>query len=264
MKKLLRHLTVSVIILTLTVAYSFGQLRVAVSKTSESYEAWLQGADPYVAVVNMYGMTVDSALFVLSTCQGLLLTGGEDVNPSHYGKLNELSKCEEIDNYRDSLELALIHRALLLRMPVFGICRGEQILNVALGGSLLTDIPTDAGTEVTHRCPPGSTDCLHSVTIDKQSDLFLLTGVEKGMVNSYHHQAVDMIAPDMKITAFSENGVAEAIERELPLGKSFVMGVQWHPERLERNPGLSKPLADNFIEQINKYRQDRRNCCGAH
>ena len=70
------------------------------------------------------------------------------------------------------------------------------------------------------------------------------------MVNSFHHQAVDMIAPGMKITALSENGVAEAIERELPLGKSFVMGVQWHPEALAKNPGLSKPLADNFIEQV--------------
>ena len=68
---------------------------------------------------------------------------GEDVNPAYYGKLNELSKCEEINNYRDSLELALINSALLVRMPVFGICRGEQILNVALGGTLLTDIPTD-------------------------------------------------------------------------------------------------------------------------
>ncbi len=68
----------------------------------------------------------------------------------------------------------------------------------------------------------------------------------------------------MKITALSDNGVAEAIERELPLGKSFVMGVQWHPEALSKNPDLSKPLADNFIEQVGKYKQDRRHCCGAY
>jgi putative glutamine amidotransferase len=149
-------------------------------------------------------------------------------------------------------------------MPVFGICRGEQILNVALGGTLLTDIPTDIGKQIAHRCPAGSPDCLHIVKIDKQSDLFLMTGLESGTVNSYHHQAVDMIAPGMKITAKSENGVAEALERELPLGKSFVMGVQWHPERLDKNPGLSKPLADKFLEEINNFRQSRRNCCGAH
>jgi putative glutamine amidotransferase len=264
MKKHLRYLSIIIIVLFVNISYSFGQLRVAVSKASGSYETWLHGADPDAVIVNMYGMTVDSALFVLSTCQGLLLTGGEDVNPEYYGKLNELSKCEEIDNYRDSLELALIGRALLVRMPVFGICRGEQILNVALGGTLLTDIPSDIGKQVAHRCPPGSPDCMHSVKIDKQSDLFQITGLENGVVNSYHHQAVDMIAPGMKISAMSDNGVAEAIERESPLGKSFIMGVQWHPEALDKNPGLSKPLADNFIDQINKYKQDRRNCCGAH
>lgn len=264
MKKLLHNLTIIIVLFTLANGYSSGQVRVAVSKTSGNYEAWLHGADPYVVIVNMYGMTVDSALFVLSTCHGLLLTGGEDVNPVYYGKQNELSKCEEIDNYRDSLELALINRALLVRMPVFAICRGEQILNVALGGTLLTDIPTDVGTQVAHRCTPGSKGCLHSVKIDRQSDLYQLTGVENGMVNSYHHQAVDMVAPGMKVTAMSENGVAEAIERELPLGKSFIMGVQWHPEKPDQNPDLSKPLADNFLEQVSKYKQDRRHCCGAY
>jgi putative glutamine amidotransferase len=264
MGKHLKHLIICIFLLAGATIYSNGQVRVAVSKTSASYEAWLQGADPYIVIVNMYGMPVDSALFVLSTCHGLLLTGGEDVNPAYYGKLNELAKCEEINNYRDSLELALINRAVLVRMPVFGICRGEQILNVALGGTLLTDIPTDAGKQVAHRCPPGSEDCLHAVKIDQQSDLYQLTGVKEGIVNSYHHQAVDMIAPGMKVTASSENGVAEAIEREFPLGKSFIMGVQWHPEALVKNPGLSKPLADNFLTQINKYKQDRRNCCGAY
>ena len=264
MKKLLHYFSIVIVIIFLTTGYSSGQVRIAVSKSSGSYEAWLQSADEYVVIVNMYGMKVDSALFVLSTCQGLLLTGGEDVNPLYYSKLNELSKCEEINNYRDSLELALIQRAVLVRMPVFGICRGEQILNVALGGTLHTDIPTDFGTQILHRCPPGSQECLHSVKIDQQSDLYHLTGIENGIVNSYHHQAVDMIAPGMKITAVSENGVAEAIERELPLGKSFIMGVQWHPEVLKQNPSLSKPLADNFLEQVNKYKQDRRHCCGAY
>jgi putative glutamine amidotransferase len=264
MKTLLRNIIFSIFIITVTAGYSFGQIRIAVSKTSGSYEAWLHGADPDAVIVNMYGMTVDSALFVLSTCHGLLLTGGEDVNPVYYDKVNELSKCEEIDNYRDSLELALINRALLVRMPIFGICRGEQILNVALGGTLLTDIPTDVGKQVAHRCPPGSQDCLHSVKVDQQSELYQLTGVENGMVNSYHHQAVDMIAPGMRVSASSENGVAEAIEREMPLGKSFIMGVQWHPEALSINPGLSKPLADNFLEQVGKFKQDRRHCCGAY
>jgi gamma-glutamyl-gamma-aminobutyrate hydrolase PuuD len=127
MKKLLQHFTIVIVVLLLATGYSLGQVRVAVSKTSDSYEAWLKGADPYVVILNIYGMPVDSAVFVLATCQGLLLTGGEDVNPFYYSNLNELLKCGEIDNYCDSLELSLINRALLVRMPIFGICRGEQI-----------------------------------------------------------------------------------------------------------------------------------------
>jgi len=263
--KSIRKLTVIIILLLSFISFkSYSQPRIAVSKTFESYEKWLHNADPDITIVNMYGMTVDSAVWVLSTCHGLLLTGGEDVNPDYYGKQNERAKCEEVDGYRDTLEMALIHRALMLRMPVFGICRGEQILNVALGGTLITDIPSFAGSQVIHRCPAGSKDCLHSVTIDKESELFHFTGVEKGTVNSFHHQAIDMVAPGMKVSARSDNGVAEALEREMPLGKSFVMGVQWHPERLVANPGLSKPLADTFLAKVTTFRQDKRNCCGAH
>jgi putative glutamine amidotransferase len=264
MKRRLICLSVTIIALFIVAVPAFSQVRIAVSKLSGSYEKWLTGADSNMVLVNMYGMPADSAVFVLFTCHGLLLTGGEDVNPSYYGKQNELAKCEEIDGYRDTLEMALINRAMMLRMPVFGICRGEQILNVALGGSLFTDVPTDVDKKVIHRCPPGSKDCLHNVNIDKESDLYAITGITNGIVNSYHHQAVDKIATGFKVSARSDNGVAEAIEREAPEGMAFVMGVQWHPEALSANPGLSKPLALKFVEQVNSYRESRRNCCGAH
>ena len=232
---------------------SGGQIRIAVSKTAGTYEAWLKKAEPGTIIVNMYGRSIDSALNLLSACSGLLLTGGEDVNPAVYGKGNEFSKCEAIDNYRDSLEFALIEKAMRLKMPVFGICRGEQILNVALGGTLLTDIPTDVGTTVIHRSSSGTTGCPHIVNIDEKSVLFKLTGISKDTVNSYHHQAIDKIAPGFKISAFSDNGVAEAMEYESPDGKSFIMAVQWHPEKPTQKPQLSKPLADNFIRHIREY-----------
>ncbi len=250
----LRYLLMYSVIAALASGPAHSQAVIAVSKSFESYEKWIHGADPGIRIINIYGMPVDSAVTVLMGCHGLLLTGGEDVNPDRYGKENEASKCEEQDNYRDSLEIALINRAIQAGMPVFGICRGEQILNVALGGSLLTDIPSDIGTRVTHRCPPGSEDCLHMVVIKAGSQLFSVTGVERGLVNSFHHQAVDRVAPGMKITAMSEDGVTEAIERESPEGKSFVMGVQWHPERLTADPGLSKPLADYFLAKVKSWR----------
>ena len=242
----------------ITPQFSGGQIRIAVSKTFSTYEAWLKKADPSVEIVNMYGKKIDSAVIMLESCSGLLLTGGEDVNPARYGKGNELSKCEEIDNYRDSIEFALIKKAVALKMPVFGICRGEQILNVAMGGTLFTDIPTDVGTTVIHRSSTGTAGCPHLVKIDKNSVLFSLTGITRDTVNSYHHQAIDKIAPGFRITAYSENGVAEAMERIAPEGKPFMMAVQWHPEKATQKPELSKPLGDNFMKHVREYTKSGR------
>lgn len=230
------------------------QTRIAVSKTSESYETWLRKAEAKVQPVNMYGLKVDSALQVLAGCDGLLLTGGEDVFPDYYGKPEEIKLCEEIDRYRDSLEMALIHKAIELKMPIFGICRGEQILNVATGGTLIADIPTEvADASVIHRCPEGTAECMHYINIDPKTILFQVTGAQTGIVNSFHHQAVEKTGPGMRITAVAENGVAEAIEREHAQQGSFMMGVQWHPERLTQSPDLSLPLAEYFLEEAREY-----------
>jgi putative glutamine amidotransferase len=251
-------LILTLFIFLITPQFSWGQIRIAVSKTFGTYEAWLKKADPSVEIVNMYGRKIDSAVIMLESCSGLLLTGGEDVNPSRYGKENELSKCEEIDNYRDSLEFALIKKAVALKMPVFGICRGEQILNVAMGGTLFTDIPTDVGITVIHRSSSGTTGCPHLVKIDKNSVLFRLTAITRDTVNSYHHQAIDKIAPGFRITAYSQNGVAEAMERIAPEGKPFMMAVQWHPEKATQKPELSKPLGDNFMKHVREYTKSGR------
>jgi len=234
-----------------------GQVRIAVSKTYSSYEAWLKRAEPSVEIINMYGRKIDSVAIILKTCSGLLLTGGEDVNPARYGKGNELSKCEEIDDYRDSLEFALIKRAVELKMPIFGICRGEQILNVALGGTLLTDIPSDVGTTVIHRSASTS-GSPHLIIIDKKSDLFRLIGVKQDTVNSYHHQAIDKIAPGFRISAKSENGVAEAMERVSPGVKPFIMAVQWHPEKSTQKAELSKPLGDYYLKHAREYSKSKK------
>jgi putative glutamine amidotransferase len=229
------------------------QTRIAVSKTSDSYETWLRTAEKGVIPINMYGLKVDSALKVLSGCSGLLLTGGEDVFPGNYGRPEEIKLCEEIDRYRDSLELALIKKAMELQMPIFGICSGEQILNVATGGKLIADIPTEVDTTVMHRCPPGSAECLHFVNIDPKTLLFQITGAQTGIVNSSHHQAVEKTGPGMRITAIAENGVAEAIEREHAQEGSFMMGVQWHPESLTQSPELALPLAEYFLEEAREF-----------
>lgn len=235
----------------------FSQIRIAISKTSPNYENWLKTADPAFIPVNMYSLPIDSALKLLSGCNALLLTGGEDVDPVNYGKLNELNKCEDIDRYRDSLEFGLIKKALSLKLPIFGICRGEQILNVALGGTLYTDIPTEIDTLVIHRCPASAQCCMHAVEIGK-SLLYAITNQSSGMVNSYHHQAVEKPAPGLIISAFSTNRVPEAIESDGTVVKSFLMGVQWHPERFSQNPSLSLPLAERFITEAKMFKTGQK------
>jgi putative glutamine amidotransferase len=88
--------------------------------------------------------------------------------------------------------------------------------------------------------------------------LFSLTGISRDTVNSYHHQAIDKIAPGFRITAYSENGVAEAMERIAPEGKPLMMAVQWHPEKATQKPELSKPLGDNFIRHVREYTKSGR------
>ncbi len=233
-----------------------GQLRIAVSRSAVHYENWLRQADSTVMPVNLYDMGIDSALKTLSSCSGLLLTGGEDVYPGYYDKTGEIGRCEDINRYRDSLEFALIARAISLNMPVFGICRGEQILNVALGGTLYVDIPTDVGTSVLHRCPPGSANCLHTINIDHASQLFLITGMTTGTVNSYHHQGIDMPAPGFRASALSDNNTVEALERINTGDSPFIMGVQWHPERMADDRFLSGALGRFFVEEAGKYSKE--------
>ena len=234
-----------------------GQIRIALSKASlPTYENWLKAADSTVVVVNMYGLTIDSALKSLESCYGLLVTGGEDVNPVIYGKGDELAKCEAIDHYRDTLEIALIKKAYDMKMPIFGICRGEQILNVAFGGTLFTDIPTDKGTKVIHR-NDGFEGSLHGVNIEKDTEIYRILGVQSGIVNSYHHQAVDRIAPAFRVAAMSEDGVVEAIEY-LNISETFILGVQWHPEKPDQNAELSKPFAIHFLNHVKNYKTAQR------
>jgi len=228
------------------------KLIIAISKTApeSNYVKFLQRAKPDVQYVNMYTVPFDSIDIVLSKCGGLLLTGGNDVVPAIYGKAKETKKCEDFDVKRDSLELKLIRAAIQKKMPVLGICRGEQILNVANGGSLYTDIPTDIGKKVSHR---NDTMAYHTVKIKEGSLLYTICGVKEGTVNSAHHQCVDRISDKFVVSATADDGVVEAYELKDPGAKPFMLGVQWHPERLDKNNPLSTPLAVYFIDKAGAF-----------
>ncbi|NDJ60242.1 MAG: gamma-glutamyl-gamma-aminobutyrate hydrolase family protein [Chloroflexi bacterium] len=185
---------------------------------------------------------------------GLLLPGGPDVHPDYYGaERHETTK--EIDDNRDALELTVARWAVSDDLPVFGICRGQQVFNVALGGSLLQDIPSALGDAVTHRDQSEPRDKrLHEVAIDGASQLSQIIGATRANVNSIHHQAVGAVAPGVRVAAHSPDGVIEALE--VP-DRRFALTVQWHPEDLYADDPTAQQLFAAFIKSASDYAASR-------
>jgi putative glutamine amidotransferase len=217
-----------------------------------NYYNWIRSLDSTIICSDMYDMPMDSALILFKGCSGLILTGGTDINPDLYDGDGDESKCTEIDDYQDALELRLIDSALAWGMPVLGICRGHQILNVALCGSLIKDIPTEYDTTVSHRCTNFLT-CFHDVNIDSGSLLYEISGLQDGTVNSNHHQGVKTLAPSLKIAAYTSDNLPESVEWSDPAGKSFLLGVQWHPERLGNDNPLSGKIGERFVKECQDF-----------
>jgi len=171
--------------------------------------------------------------------EGLLLTGGIDLNPHLYGQ-EKLYGNVDTDDCLDVLELELFRAFMAAKKPIFGICRGIQLINVALGGSLWQDIPSQCAGAQKHKDSPS-----HRVMCEKDSIVGRLFGGEFS-VNTFHHQSVRDAAPDLRVTARSADGLAEALEHvSLP-----IFAVQWHPERMncaENGMPDMSPLFDYFI-----------------
>jgi putative glutamine amidotransferase len=159
---------------------------------------------------------------------GFLFTGGHDINPLLYGEALDAA-CGELCQERDRLEQALFQYVLELDKPAFGICRGLQLFNVLLGGTLYQDLPSGriTASNVTHQQRPPYNEPVHSVTLQQNSLLYRLLEKESISVNSYHHQAIKELAPVLQASALSEDGLVEAVE--MP-DKTFLCAVQWHPE----------------------------------
>lgn len=238
------------------------QLKIAISKAKPdefygNYPKWVAKGDSNAEIVNMYELGVDSALKVLENCDGLLVTGGADVYPGWYGKLADTARCGEFDLYRDTLEMELIKKAIKLNMPIIGICRGEQILNVTLGGSLIIDLPTDLDTLVIHQQDDWQ-NCFHQVDLIKGSLIAKLSASDGGIVNSNHHQAIDILAPNLVATSYSDDRSIESVEWKDASNNNFLIGVQWHPERLDSvNASLSLPIVREFIIRAREYKSSK-------
>lgn len=187
---------------------------------------------------------------------GLLLTGGPDVHPRHYGE-EVRPACGRIDELLDRVELALLRWALDDDLPVLGICRGMQLLNVVCGGTLYQDLPSEYPGALDHRPADGRTALVHELRVQPGTRLAVLLGTTALRTNSTHHQAVKDLAAGLVASAHAEDGVIEGLEHP---GKAFVLGVQSHPEELyAQHP----PYARLFAALVDAARPRRAVPAGA-
>ena len=171
--------------------------------------------------------TTDSVMIseMLDMVDGLLMSGGVDVHPKYYGDTIS-AYCGEIDEERDVYEFLLLKEATRRKMPVFGVCRGIQIINVFMGGTLYQDLPTEKPSDINHSQTGNTLLLAHDVEILPDTELFEIVGKKRLSVNSRHHQAVKDVGPGMRVTAWSPDGIVEGLEFP-PLQ---LLAVQWHPE----------------------------------
>ena len=193
-----------------------------------------------LAVLLPVGAPGDAAAY-LDRIDGLLLPGGIDVDPHHFGQ-EPHPKLGETDGGQDVFEIAVAREAWKRRMPILTICRGIQLLNVALGGTLIQDLPSLEPSNVAHRQTAPRPEPTHEVVVERNSLLYGLVG-ERFAVNSFHHQALGEIAPELRIVGRAPDGVVEAVESD---AHPRLLALQCHPEEM----AVCSPAAQAIFRQF--------------
>lgn len=186
--------------------------------------------------------------FVLGKINGLLLTGGGDINPLIAGE-QPCKNIGEISTLRDNFELSLTHLALRKNLPILGICRGMQIMAMSAGGTIVQDIKSP----ICHMQKSPRYVKTHTVDIKKNSQLFYICNKKVIAVNSFHHQSVLTCGKNFRPCAFSEDGIIEAMENKR---HSFAMGIQWHPENLYKTSQCQNNIFSAFISEAENYKEE--------
>ena len=201
------------------------------------------GALPLVIPLDLPASTLQA---IFERLDGLCLSGGEDVDPAEYGESRH-AHLGSVDRARDRTELALARWALEADLPVLGICRGIQLLNVAAGGSLYQHVPDQVPGALTHDHKLTESPWerpTHKVVIEPHCLLAGILGERQVMTNSFHHQSVKAVASEFKGVAYAEDTVIEAIEHP---NKRFALGVQWHPEGMFRTDPYARKIFEAFV-----------------
>lgn len=241
-------------------AYTIKRKNIKIGISSTNYYGGSSVSDSYIQSIIQSGGTpiiiptmtnIHLLRDILSDLDGLLMIGGVDFDPEYYGE-SAIEELGEVNAIRDSSDLILIKLAADRNIPILGICRGEQALNVAFGGTLYQDIPTQLGNTINHSQIDSVLDA-HKVSIAPDSKLAKILGVENIYTNSSHHQSVKEIAPGFRTVAHTDDGVIEAIEA-YPYRK--IIGVQWHPEKYAmKGDQTMQKLFDNLIIEAKIYKR---------
>lgn len=221
--------------LTPQIDYTTGEYKIGAPYTDCLLRA---GAVPF-----LFPLTDNDAKIaqLLALCDGILLTGGHDIHPSYYGEQKQVF-CNEPVPLRDTLEMILVPMAIQSEKPLLAICRGIQVLNVACGGTLYQDIGAQGVTDKPHRQP--NTPEAHTVTCLEGTLAANVFGTAPIAVNTLHHQAIKDVGKGLRVAAYSEDGLIEAID--MPT-HPFVLGVQWHPEMLAAQSDRQMELFRRFV-----------------
>ncbi len=185
----------------------------------------------------------------IKIADGVIFSGGGDILSSIYG---EEEICPPVNYWkvRDDFDLEFFKLVYRTDIPTVAICRGVQVANVALGGTLWQDIPTQCAPKYPHRQTEPRENLTHPVRVEKDSKLFEITGLETMGVNTFHHQSIKDVAPGLRVVAHSDDGIIEAVESETR--RAFFLGTQWHPEACRVHEPHAK-IFRRFIEEAFKY-----------
>ncbi len=230
----------------------------------QNYVDWLKGTvrseSPGIHEIEVIKFSVgDDNFEEIRSCDGLVLSGGVDIHPSLYGGKLQYMKAPKKgwEKDRDLFERSLFQFAMEHDLPVLGVCRGLQLINVCLNGSLVQDLGEKR--DETHENIVE--DKRHPVLIEEDSLLHIIAGEKKGEANSAHHQAIDKLGDGLSVNSRAEDGTIEGIEWAAPDGRPFMVAVQWHPERMFINgfadSFLYKSIRDWFIDEIKKREEGR-------
>lgn len=210
---------------------------------SEAYISSLRdaGAAPVLIPLGLPGTTLQA---FVSRLDGILFSGGGDIDPGQYGNAPH-PLVSDVDTDRDQVEIQLLHKTMRKGLPILGICRGLQVINVALGGSLYEDILEQHPGALNHRYyPDWPRDHLaHTVQVETDSELEGILGTSTIQVNSMHHQAVKQLAPGLRASSYAPDGILEAFELQ---DYSYGLAVQWHPENLQAHAPM-RELFKSFV-----------------